>query len=236
MINENEYVEIVRYYDNLLAGGYYDFEALSNTLYDLLGSRRRILDIGVGTGLLTEKMIHLANYEIVGVDFSSGMLEIAKERLVNSDVNLICEDITEFETEDKFEAIVSSGGAIYMIEEEGEYRLYSHIIDKNKNEQLLAKLHSQLDENGLLALVIQGPHNNYKKKIKGDIFYEQRIMKHGSYVDKWYTFSKPDGEILTEQFCRFYFFDGQQTNQLLNNAGFSQEAQIIDGGFWISCK
>ncbi len=57
----NEYVEIVKYYDNLLISGYFDFEALSKTLYNLLGGRRKVLDIGVGTGLLTEKMLSLAN-------------------------------------------------------------------------------------------------------------------------------------------------------------------------------
>ncbi|MBC6478187.1 MAG: class I SAM-dependent methyltransferase [Hormoscilla sp. GM7CHS1pb] len=66
----NEYVEIVKYYDNLLTSGYFDFDALANTLYNLLGARRKVLDIGVGTGLLTEKMLSRANYKIVGVDFS----------------------------------------------------------------------------------------------------------------------------------------------------------------------
>ena len=119
----NEYVEIADYYDNVLTSGYYDFDSLSNTLYNLLGARRKVLDIGVGTGLLTEKMLSLANYKIVGVDFSPRMLEIAKKRLAISDVKLICQDITEFETEEKFEAIVSTGGVIATVEEEGEYRI-----------------------------------------------------------------------------------------------------------------
>ncbi len=98
----NEYVEIADYYDNLLTSGYFDFDSLSKSLYNLLGGRRKVLDIGVGTGLLTEKMLSLANYQIVGVDFSPRMLEIAKNKLANSDVKLICQDITEFETEEKF--------------------------------------------------------------------------------------------------------------------------------------
>jgi len=232
----NEYVGIVDYYDNLLTSGYFDFEALSQTLYQALGNRRKILDIGVGTGLLTEEMLRLANYEIVGVDFSSGMLDIAKKRLANSNVNLIFEDITQFETSDQFEGIVSTGGAIYIIKEEGEYRLYSHITDPDTNQQLLTKLYRHLDDNGLLALGIQGPHNNYKKEIKDNVIYEQRVTKQDSYVDKRYTFSNQNGEVLTEQFCRFCVFDGKQTQQLLKNAGFTQAPQIIDERFWISCK
>jgi len=232
----NEYVEIANYYDNLLTSGYFDFDSLSNTLYNLLGARRKVLDIGIGTGLLTEKMLALANYNIVGVDFSPRMLEIAKERLANSDVNLICEDITEFESEEKFEAIVSTGGVICILEEEEEYRISSHIIDLEKNKQLLKKLHNQLDEGGFLALGIQGGHTNYKKEIKDRIFYEQKIKKEGNYLDKWYVFSEANGEIKSEQFCRFYIFDGQQTTQALIDAGFKQEYQIIDGKFLVSYK
>jgi len=232
----NEYVEIVKYYDNLLTSGYFDFEALSKTLYNLLGGRRKVLDIGVGTGLLTEKMLSLANYKIVGVDFSPGMLEIAKERLASSDVKLICEDITEFETEEKFDAIVSTGGVICVVEEEGEYRIASHITDREKNERLLAKLHSMLDENGLLALSIQGVHTNYKKEIKDEIFYEQKVKNEGSYVDKWYRFSNGKGELLTEQFCRFYVFDVKQTTPTPIGAGFKEGYQIVDGKFLVSYK
>ncbi len=57
------------------------------------------------------------------------------------------------------------------MEEDGEYKIYSHIIDPEKNKQLLKKLHSQLDEGGFLALGIQGSHSNYKKEIKDEIFY-----------------------------------------------------------------
>ncbi|NES73199.1 MAG: class I SAM-dependent methyltransferase, partial [Okeania sp. SIO2D1] len=57
-----------------MTSGYFDYDSLSNILYNLLGTRRKVLDIGVGTGLLTEKMLSLANYNIVGVDFSPGML------------------------------------------------------------------------------------------------------------------------------------------------------------------
>ena len=39
-----------------------------------------------------------------------------------------------------------------MVEEEGEYRIASHITDRKKNEQLLATLQGMLDENGLLVL------------------------------------------------------------------------------------
>lgn len=232
--NMNEYVEIVDYYDNLLTSGYYDFDTLGKNLHDLLENKKKILDIGIGTGLLAEKMLQLGDYEITGVDFSSAMLKIAEERLSDSDVKLICEDILTFQTNDKFDAIISSGGAIYMVAEKDEYRLYSHIVEKNKNKQLIEKLYGCLAENGFFALAIQGPHKNYRQKIKEGIYYEQRIDKHDSYVDKWYTFSDTDGSILTEQFCKFYFFDGSETKNIFNKIGCDQ-IKVVGDKFWVAC-
>ena len=233
MIHENEYVEIVDYYDNLLTSGYYDFEYLANILYRLLGKRRKVLDIGIGTGLLTEKMLKMADYNIVGVDFSAGMLEIAKKKLSDFSVRLICQDVLEFETQENFDAIISSGGVIYVVKEEGEYRIYSHITDREKNEYLISKLYSYLGKNGLLALAIQGQHKTYKKEIKDNIFYEQRIIKKDNYIDKYYIFSDVNGKVLKEQFCRFFYFDGLQTSQILKKSGFSQKPQIFDDNFFV---
>ncbi|NER37291.1 MAG: class I SAM-dependent methyltransferase [Oscillatoria sp. SIO1A7] len=232
----NEYVEIVEYYDNLLTSGYFDYDDLANTLYKLLGDKRKVLDIGVGTGLLTEKMLPLADYDIVGVDFSSGMLDIAKERLANSNVKLICQDILEFETEEKFEAIVSTGGAITIVEEDQQYKLYSHITDRTKNEQLLVQLYNLLDDNGLFTLKIQGSHTNYKKEIKDGIFYEQKLEKGKPFVDKWYIFSTADGQVLKEQFCHYYCWDGEEASQAFSDAGFKGEPHVFDDEFLVFYK
>jgi hypothetical protein len=132
--------------------------------------------------------------------------------------------------------VVSSGGAVYMVAEEGEYRLYSHIVDREKNKELIRKLCSFLTEDGILAFAIQGPHKNYRQKIKGDIYYEQRIEKKDSYhiVDKWYTFSKPDGAVLTEQFCKFCFFDGNETSNIFRKVGCSQDdIKVVGNNFWV---
>lgn len=118
---------------------------------------------------------------------------------------------------------MSTGGVNYVVAEEGEFRLYSHITDRETNERLLAKLNGQLNEGGLLALAVQGPHTNYTKPLKDGVVYEQRIERRGAHLDKWYTFSAPDGTVLTEQFCRLYVFDGRETTAALRSAGFRIE-------------
>jgi cyclopropane fatty-acyl-phospholipid synthase-like methyltransferase len=236
MTTENEYIEIVEHYDNVMTSGYYDHQEMAKTLQDLLGSRRKVLDIGVGTGLLTDDMLKLADYQIVGVDFSIKMLNVAEERLAGKGVELVHSDITQFETDEKFEAIISTGGVIYVVSEEGEYRLYSHITDKEKNEELLARLYSDLDDNGLIALAIQGPHIDYSRPIQDGIIYTQHIIRQPSCIDKRYLFSSPEGKQLAEQFCRLFFFDGRQSQRVFRDAGFIKEPQVFNDTFLVLYK
>ena len=49
-------------------------------IVEVLGSRRKVLELGIGTGLLAEKLIEMG-LDISGFDFSTSMLEIAVKRL-----------------------------------------------------------------------------------------------------------------------------------------------------------
>jgi len=49
-------------------------------IVEVLGSRRKVLELGIETGLLAEKLIEMG-LDISGFDFSTSMLEIAVKRL-----------------------------------------------------------------------------------------------------------------------------------------------------------
>ena len=230
---ENEYVAIVDYYDNLPAGEYRNFTRMANALHGILGSRRKILDIGIGTGLMAEQLLKLGDYEITGVDFSPRMLRIAQQRLAGKGVTLHCQDVARFETEERYDAIISTGGAIYIVEEEKEYRLYSHLTTQEANLRLLRKLHTQLQPDGVLALGIEGPHTNDKQPMDGGILYEQRVKRYPAHLDKWHTFSRGWGPALAEQFCRFHFWHGMKTMTELNGAGFTLASPHREGHFLV---
>ncbi|NEQ07744.1 MAG: hypothetical protein F6K37_17895, partial [Moorea sp. SIO4E2] len=66
---DNKYTELAKYYDNFMTSGYYDYKDYATSLQKILGERRKILDMGVGSGLLTEQMLLLENYNITGIDF-----------------------------------------------------------------------------------------------------------------------------------------------------------------------
>ncbi len=59
-------------------------------------SKLRILDVCCGTGILTEKVAkRFPSAEFVGVDFSTGMLEIAKQRMKNYNFKTFVSDICD---------------------------------------------------------------------------------------------------------------------------------------------
>nr|WP_287520730.1 class I SAM-dependent methyltransferase [Okeania sp. SIO2C2] len=52
-----------------------------------------MLDVGIGTGLLTEEMLQVQDYDLTGVDFSEEMLVKARRRLSDYNVKLLNLDI-----------------------------------------------------------------------------------------------------------------------------------------------
>lgn len=118
--------------------GYYEVLSFVNRCVNL--SRGiRILDIGVGTGLLTKELYN-KGAEIYGIDFSSKMLELARRNMPNG--QFLCHDFTNglpIELQHiKFNYIISS----YAI----------HHLDDNKKVDFIAQLKDSLNENGKIII------------------------------------------------------------------------------------
>ena len=218
--NQNEYIELAQFYDLLMEAGYYDYQAFVNSLALILGNRTKILDVGIGTGLLTEQMLQFQNYAITGVDFSEEMLVKARHRLSDYDINLLHLDIRDYPENESFQAIISSGGAICISHQDDEqYRLYSYCDDKLDHIRLLRKLYNLLDDDGLLIISIQGEHKDYSKAISEDITYSQEINHSGDYMTKWYTFSNEEN-VLARQSVKLVFFDQIEIINSFTEVGF----------------
>lgn len=73
-------------------------EGLSEEAYALLTERNLILDLGCGTGTLTEMMAD-AGYDMLGIDMSTDMIQIAMEKREESgnDIMYLCQDMRELE-------------------------------------------------------------------------------------------------------------------------------------------
>ena len=82
-----------------------------------------LLDLGCGTGSLTELLAD-AGYDMIGVDNSEEMLELALEKKEQSgkDILYLCQDMREFELYGTVKAVVSICDSINYILEEDDLR------------------------------------------------------------------------------------------------------------------
>ena len=86
----------------------------------------KILDIGTGTGILISYLLEKSPKEIVAVDISENMIEVAKSKYKDQNVKFVVTDIMDFDGEN-FDYIFI-------------YSAYPHFGDKEKLFNHLSKL------------------------------------------------------------------------------------------------
>ncbi len=95
-----------------------------------------ILDLGCGTGTMTE-LLGQAGYDMIGVDASCEMLDIAMRKRESSglDILYLCQDMREFELYGTVRAVVCVCDSLnYLLEKEDlieTFRLVNNYLDPN---------------------------------------------------------------------------------------------------------
>jgi SAM-dependent methyltransferase len=107
--------------------------------------RGRVIDLGCGSGILSEQ-VAAAGYDILGIDISPAMIEIARKRVPNG----------SFRVESVLSADLPSCVAVTAIGE-----IFSFQFDAGNTKKALSKLlrriHKALAPNGVLLFDVAGP-------------------------------------------------------------------------------
>ena len=106
----NRYAGMAEYYDLWVTSGYYNYEVMAKAAHDIAGDGSKVLELGVGTGLLVEEYLKLdPTCDFTGVDFAPSMLEIAYQRLPKN-VRLEEADAVTMDLNDTYDVAISNGG------------------------------------------------------------------------------------------------------------------------------
>ena len=109
-------------------------EYLSGLLAEYEVTDGIVLDLGCGTGTLTELMA-ARGFDMIGVEYSEEMLEIAMEKRAESgrDILYLLQDMREFELYGTVRAVISICDSLNYITEEEEleevFRLVNNYLD-----------------------------------------------------------------------------------------------------------
>ena len=216
----NTYEGIAEYYDTLMTDGYYDYNQISDSLCQVIGDRTDILELGVGTGLVVEKVLERKpNFKITGIDNTQAMIEKAKIR-IGDRMTYELQDVTTLNLENKFEAAFSVGGCWYFIDNgiENDLEFCSHIDDLKASLNGLQNVVNHLKPGAVLAFALQSPHHNYSKKISNELVYSQEIFEEEEGFTKHYAFKK-EGKVLAEQFYRYLVFPESKIHDFFHEIG-----------------
>lgn len=93
----------------------------------------RVLDVGCGTGIMTQAYLAAGASEVISLDVAPGMIAIAQKKFANEPrVRFECTSVYDFESDRPFDAFVA-------------YNVYPHLMDK---KGLARKAASLLGKNG----------------------------------------------------------------------------------------
>ena len=129
----NPYTGFAEVYDRFMDVPYDDWQASVQEVLNREEIRDGLLlELGCGTGQMTERLAQ-AGYDMIGVDNSAEMLQIAVEQENRRQILYLCQDMREFELYGTVAAVVSVCDSMNYILEEADlltvFRLVNNYLD-----------------------------------------------------------------------------------------------------------
>jgi len=226
----NRYDEFAAHYDHLMLGGYYDYAAQAASLARVLPAGCRVLEIGVGTGLLARQLLD-RGYAVTGMDHTAEMLDRARA-LLGPDVHLAEADATDFDLDATFDAVVSNGGVWYGVHDGDGFGYCGHLPHAEGVARSLERVAAHVAPAGRLVLSLQDRHHDKTMSLPDEVRYEQRIrpLETRGPVEvfvKEYAFSR-HGELLGSTRLDLAYIDRTWFEDELARHGFGAPVRTDD--------
>lgn len=137
--------------------------------YAGIKSGSSVLDVACGTGILIPYYMKHKVKKVVGVDISSKMIEIAKEKYADCDcVDFYIGDMEEIDLDQQFDCVMV-------------YNAFPHFTNPQK---LIKQLAGHLKENGILCVAhgmsraeIDSCHKGKAKHVSNGLIHEDKMEK-----------------------------------------------------------
>lgn len=154
-----------------------------------------VCELGCGTGNMTRRL-HALGYDMIGIDISEEMLQIAREKEPEGDDSILylCQDMCEFELYGTVAAVVSLCDSI------------NYVTDEKDLQQVFKLVNNYLDPGGVFIFDLHTPY--YYSRVLG----EQTICENrdeGSFI--WENYYDADTKINEFDMTIYYDTKGDGT-------------------------
>ncbi|WP_419959068.1 class I SAM-dependent DNA methyltransferase [Psychrobacillus sp. BM2] len=187
-----------------------------------LSTSKKLVDIGCGTGVLSNHFAK-AGYKVIGVDVSESMLTVAQNRSFENgtDISFICQSMAELEGVDEVDIAVIAIDSLNYLEtlQEVEQTFHRLFTALNPNGQLFFDVHSLYKMD---VIYPNGPFTYEDEQVAYLWHTEQGEEEHSIYHD--ITFFVQDESGYYERFEESHYqrtYPIETFTSLLEKVGFS---------------
>jgi len=221
----NNYRGIADYYDQIVNSGYYNMPSVAREYKNLIGSdAKKILEIGVGTGELSGLLKD--SYQITGIDFSDALLNIAREKLKNTNVELLKKDVRELKFNNIFDAAVGHASIFIVIESKEGIVVESFLTNISDIKISLENICKSIKCGAKFIIDFHPEHTPGKRfmQLPHNNKYEFEIKQIGGTREfyKIHWIKNPSGKIIAESKDHKIRISLEEFNNLSLQSGFSK--------------
>lgn len=194
-----DYNKYANFYD--IFNKYRSYELESKFILDTIKNRKRVLDIGCGTGKHMNVLENLG-YIVNGVDISPNMIKVAKTRVKG---NIYNKNVLNLKLDEKYNAIILMKSVL------------NHLNSYDEFEKSIKNILSHLEKNGIAIIDLDNKklNNIYEDKVDDNKrLIISKYDKESRIQYRKYSFFIGAKEFEFEH--KYFIYDSRKLEEILN--------------------